>query len=429
MESLKNKWHSLPLRRFFVLTVFFSTSIVVFLSALIVSFCISFRHWLLPDSNAVYLTIEKTLEDGIVTTQTYLLQYGKDLEQLPTLVYEKEDDTFIYEDVLEAKYSVQKIEKSFDKLSPKRKFAYQICGVLMIIAPAILAFAGIILCGLYFYQKKLKQPLELLSCATIQIAKQNLDFELIYNCNDEMGTLCYSFEKVRTALYENNKAMWEMLEERKLVQASIAHDLRNPIAIIEGYTEYLDSGLKNGTISYEKIGHIVNNLNMAVKRLEQYTESVRILNQSEETQLNQKTVLASELIKNITEDFMLLAKQSDIILQVTQDLSDEKMQIDVTILYRILENIMNNALRFAKKQISLHFTLSKSIFSITVIDDGEGFPLEILKQKKKLIWTSGKNEHMGIGLAVSRLLCKKHGGSLELSNTTDGACVKINLTV
>lgn len=428
MESLKNKWNNLPLRRFFVLTVFFSISIVVLLSAFIVSFCISFRYWLLPDSNVVYLTIEKTLADGTVITQTSLLQYGKDLKQLPVLINE-EDGVLVYEDISQAKYSVQKIEKSFDKLSPKRKFAYQICGVLMIVAPAILAFAGIILCGLYFYRKKLKQPLELLSCATIQIARQNLDFELIYNCDDEMGALCDSFEKMRNALYENNKAMWEMLEERQIMQASVAHDLRNPIAIIEGYTEYLDSGLKNGTISYEKIGHIVNNLNMAAKRLEQYTESVRLLNQSEETPLHQKTVLAKEVIKNVTQDFILLAKQNDIVLQVTQELSNEKIQMDIAIFYRILENIINNALRFAKKQIDIDFMLSKSVLSIIVIDDGEGFPLEVLKQKKKLIWTSGKNQHMGIGLAVSRLLCKKHGGSLELSNTTNGACVKINLTV
>ena len=168
---------------------------------------------------------------------------------------------------------------------------------------------------------------------------------------------------------------------------------------------------------------------MAAKRLEQYTESVRLLNQSEQTPLHQETVLAKELINNVTQDFMILAEQNNIILQVTQDLSDEKMQIDVSVLYRILENIINNALRFVEKQINIHFMLSKSVLSITIIDDGEGFPLEVLKQKKKLIWTSGKNEHMGIGLAVSRLLCKKHGGSLELSNTTAGACVKINLIV
>ena len=429
MELLRNKWRNLPLRRFFIVTVFISAGVVVLLSTLIISLCVSFRHWLLPDANAVYLTIERTLANGIVTTETYLLRYGNDLEHLPFLSYGKDNNSLVYEDISKTKYSVKKKKKSFDKLSPKRKLAYQLCGITMIAAPATLAFIGIILCSLYFYRRKLKKPLEQLSTATTKIAQQDLDFKITYVCNDEMGILCTSFEKMRKALYENNKEMWKLLEERRLMQASVAHDLRNPIAIIKGYIEYLDLGLKNGEMSYEKTCHIVKNLDMATKRLEQYTESVRILNQSKETQLNQKTISATELMKNIIEDLQLLAKQNKIILQVTGELPDEKIQIDITLFYRILENIINNALRFAKKEIRFDFALSEHVLSITVIDDGDGFSLEILKQKKKTVWTSENDGHMGIGLAVSRLLCEKHGGSLELSNITSGACVKINLKV
>ena len=278
MEAVKKKWNNLPLRQFFILTVCVSIVSAALLSAIIISCCASFRHWLLPDPNAVYLTVEQIMSDGSVISGTYLLEFGEDNEMLPGLVeeYEGENHTekhTAYPD--EMKYSVSKIEKSFDTLSPKRKLAYQIAGITMVAAPAILAFVGIILCSMIFYRCKLKEPLRQMADATTQITNQNLDFEMQYDCDDEMGDLCRSFENMRAALYENNKAMWNMLEERKLMQASIAHDLRNPIAIIEGYTEYLDEGLKNGEISREKIIHIAENLKVATKRLEKYTESVR----------------------------------------------------------------------------------------------------------------------------------------------------------
>lgn len=428
MESIKNKWFNLPLRRFFILTVFISTGIVIVLSVIVILGCVSIRHWILPDSNAVYLTIEETLENGEVVTRQYLLEYGGSLESMfLTSGDNKEINTEA--GVKKSIYSVQKVENSFDMLSPKRKLAYQICGMTIIAAPMFFAFIGIIMCSIYFYRRKLKQPLELLAGATDKIVEQNLDFEINYDCRDEMGDLCRSFEKMRNALHKNNKEMWQMIEERRLMQASVAHDLRNPIAIIEGYAEYLETGLKSGKMNSDKMCHVVQNLNMAAKRLEQYTESIRQLNQSEEVQLSKKMYYAPKLAESIAEDLKLLSEKNGISLKVVRDLPDEKIQADIVLIYRVLENLMNNAIRYAKKEILLEFTLSQNIFTITLIDDGEGFSDEILKGKEKLLLTSGKNGHMGIGLAVSRLLCKKHSGSLELSNNQGGACVKIKLYV
>lgn len=428
MEALKKRWQGLPLRRFLILTVCLSIGTVTLVSALIISSCAAFRHWLLPDPNAVYLTVEETFSDGTVASSTHLLNFGGDLSLLPFLRSES-DDASAVEDIKQTRYSVEKIETGVESLSPKRKLAYQGCGIIMFAVPTVLAFSAILWCGMYFYRQKLKQPLALLADAAKQIAEQNLDFELVYSCGDEMGELCCSFENMRKALCENNKAMWNMLEERRLMQASVAHDLRNPIAIIEGYTEYLEKGLEGGEISREKITRIAQNLGAAAKRLEQYTESVRLLNRTEETQLDRRIVSAKKLASDIAADLSLLSEQNGIFLEVANHLPQEEIQVDFALLYRILENILNNALRYAKQKIQLAFSLEDRILMITITDDGKGFPSEILKGTEKKLIAADKDGHMGIGLSICRLLCRKHGGKLELSNTSGGACVKIFLSV
>ena len=274
MESLKKKYYNLPLRKFFVISVLFTICFVAALSGMVIFGCTAFRHYLLPDPNAVYLTIEQTLSDGSTVTSVQLFEFDDDPQKFAQLVSDqKEQNT-----VLDEKYSIQKIEKSYDTMGPRRKLAYQSCGVIMAAFPAVSSIIGILLCGLYFYKRKLAEPLKLLSDATAKIASKDLDFSIQYGFNDEMGALCQSFEHMRMTLYENNKILWKMLEERKLMQASIAHDLRNPIAIIEGYTEYLQLNLPNGKLSIQRILRISDNLNKAAKRLEYYTESIKMIN-------------------------------------------------------------------------------------------------------------------------------------------------------
>ena len=77
---------------------------------------------------------------------------------------------------VETRYAIQRIENSVDSLSPKRKMAYHFCGAAMVVIPIIFSIAGILLCGFFFYRRKLLLPLGMLSEATQQILDQNLDF-------------------------------------------------------------------------------------------------------------------------------------------------------------------------------------------------------------------------------------------------------------
>ena len=427
METSVKKIKNLPLRKYLVVSVLITFAIIVLLSAATIFGCMTFRKYLLPESNNVFLTVDETYADGTDVSYSMRVKVGEEGAELPVLM--SEDGTAAASK--QTKYTIQRIENSVDSLTPKRKLAYHFCGAAMIVLPFLFSIVGILLCGFRFYKKKLSVPLNLLSDATKQISDRNLDFHLYYENEDEMGMLCSSFEQMRQTLYENYREMWNLLEERRILQASIAHDLRNPIAVIEGYTEYLQMNLTKGKLSNQRILKIGENLNLAAKRLEQYTESVRTLNQLEDMEINRQKVKASDFVSDMEDDLQIMAQKRKIRLTMDIVFENTEIWVDPSILYRVLENIFGNALRYAKERVRIEVSLEHKILSFTITDDGSGFSEEVLaRQKKLLLVKPSEDGHLGMGLAISRILCKKHGGCLEIRNDVGHhAVVKVTFFV
>lgn len=429
MEKLKRKCSSL--QNYFVLIVLITFFIVICLSLLSIWGCQKFREYLLPDSNTIWVTLNITYSDGKTEELEFSTELGQEMYDIPRLTG-AEGGSINNSELSDIKTSIEKIENNFDMLTPKRKIAYQICGISMIAMPMIFSIVGILICGFIFYRKKLNKPLKLLENSMEQISNKNLDFKLSYTSNDEMGKLCNSFEKMRQILEETNKELWKMIEERRLVQASVAHDLRNPISIIEGYTEYLQTNLQNDNLSKEKILEITSNINKTAKRLERYTDSIRTINALEDIEVNRKEISTRKFIEDVKSDLKQMTKSKGIGLDLkAEKLFKEKIKIDSYIIYRILENIVNNALRYSKEKINLSFNIQENYLIISIVDDGIGFSEDVLKERNNLIIpTASDGEHCGLGLIISRILCKKHGGKLELSNDiSGGAKVKIFIEI
>ena len=429
MEKLKRKCSSL--QNYFVLIVLITFFIVICLSLLSIWGCQKFREYLLPDSNTIWVTLNITYSDGRTEKLEFSTELGQEMYDIPRVTV-AEDGSINNSELYDIKTSIEKIENNFDMLTPKRKIAYQICGISMIVMPMIFSIVGILICGFIFYGKKLNKPLKLLENSMEQISNKNLDFKLSYTSNDEMGKLCNSFEKMRQILEETNKELWKMIEERRLVQASVAHDLRNPISIIEGYAEYLQTNLQNDNLSKDKILEITSNINKTAKRLERYTDSIRTINALEDIEVNRKEISTRKFIEDVKSDLKQMTKSKGIGLDLeAEKLFKEKIKIDSYIIYRILENIINNALRYSKEKINLSFNIQENYLIISIVDDGIGFSEDVLKERNNLIIpTASDGKHCGLGLIISRILCKKHGGKLELSNDiSGGAKVKIFIEI
>ena len=106
MESLKKKIRNLPLRRFFILTVLTTFCTVVLLSGLTIWSCVAVRRYLLPEPEAVYLTVEQIFSDGSKTSTTTLLPFGETPQQVPELVEESSSEPTNEASVI--KYSIEK---------------------------------------------------------------------------------------------------------------------------------------------------------------------------------------------------------------------------------------------------------------------------------------------------------------------------------
>jgi len=413
------------LRKSFIGAVSCAVAGMIVLSAATIWLCLAFQSWLLPDSDEIYITVKTIFADGTSLEAVHRItldrEEGTEQENyhiVPGFTVEGKDAQ-IKEGRID---SVEKIENSVDQLSPKRKLAYRFSQGAMVGFPLLYSILGILLCAIWFYRKKLAVPIRVLSDASAHIARKDLDFAVEYDSRDELGDLCRSFEQMRQTLYENNRELWNMLEERKLLHASVAHDLRNPIAVIEGYAEHLLLSMEAGSLTDRKLRKTAVNLQRAAKRLSCYTESSRHLDKLEEIEIHRRTESLPELLTELIDDFSVMAGQKGITLKRQSSLPQGEVVVDRQILFRIFENIIVNALRYARKEIQVDFTLEPGKLSVIVTDDGVGFDREILKQRdvKLLLRGSGSGEHIGMGLRISRILCKRHDGELRLANLPQG---------
>ncbi len=419
---------SASLKRSFFGAMLVTVAVIILLSTGAIFTCSYLQKVLLPDSDEIYLNIKTVYEDGTEETFWQRMKFGSE-ETLGMLTVE-EDGEAVPEKKGVTRYSVDKVENSYQSLSPKRKLAYSALSYGMLVLPTLFSIAGVLVCAVWFYKKKLDPPIRILSSATENIANENLDFDVRYDSGDEMGRLCASFEKMRRALSDNNRALWAMVEERRMLQASVAHDLRNPIAIIKGYTEYLEESVPGGRLSDDRLLHTLSNMHTTAERLERYTDSILEIHQVEDLELHRKNYDLPQVLGEITEALTMLARQEGLTADVKLQVPSCQVMLDKQMLCRVFENIFANAVRFAKSTIRVAVTMEDSVLIAVISDDGPGFPEKILKNRERyMVTTDTSGQHMGMGLAVSRILCGKLGGGLKLCNGPDGgASVEISIS-
>lgn len=317
----------------------------------------------------------------------------------------------------------------YKELSKENQIYYWIVTILMVILPVIYIIAASLMVAKFYYKLKLQIPLENLKNGMYHISQQDLDFQIQYTTDDELGKLCDTFECMRNEIHKSNCKMWDMLQERKALTASISHDLRTPITVVNGYLDYLEKSMERKMLTEELLQTTIKNMAGAMSRLERYVDCVKDIQKMEEIEIRKEQYNLKEIIADITREFSVLAAQYGRKL-IIHDLSqDAFIETDKDMLSKILENIFDNALRFSTDKIVLSIDEKKDYICFSIQDDGVGFTAEELNSATSFFYSSPTNGgNFGIGLSICKILCEKLGGNMCLGNNFDcGAIITIKI--
>lgn len=189
------------------------------------------------------------------------------------------------------------------------------------------------------------------------------------------------------------------------LSAGIAHELKNPLAVIAGYLRLLEKSpdCKEKEI-IKKIAEELRLMDSVINELYKFSKF---------EPLDTANYVVTELINEAIQSLEPHTKQIDIVSE-----GDYTINVDKVLIIQALRNILQNAVYIAKQKIIIrvfkeHRHLS-SYVCIKITDDGEGIQGDVKKIFEPLYST--KPSGLGMGLAIVQKVVVAHNGFVQAHN-------------
>lgn len=302
--------------------------------------------------------------------------------------------------------------------------------VLQIALPVLIYTMALLSTSYMFYRLKLQKPLETLADGASRIMDNDLDFTLDTASRDELGQLCLAFEAMRRELLDNSRKLWQQAEERKRLNAAFSHDLRNPVTVLKGAVKLAGQGTQRDGPDPRQLASQLSLIESYTERIERYVETMSSVQRLEDISLSPKTTAWDDMVADLADMLRFMGADSGKQIHFRAGSHSGPILIDSSVLFQIAENLVSNALRFAASQIHVSCLTDGELLTLTVTDDGPGFPETLVKNGIRPFQKGTEDaEHFGMGLYTSMLLARRHGGGVTIQNSDAGATVTANLSL
>lgn len=293
-------------------------------------------------------------------------------------------------------------------------------GIVLVggIAIIIILLTGILLAEML--SKMIVTPLNQLRKAANEIKNGDLDSQIDFTSQDELGQICRDFDDMRLRLKESKQLQKKYEEGRKELIAGISHDLSTPLTSIKGYVSGLMEGIAN---TPEKREHYLRTVYDTACSMEQLVESLFLFSKLDlgRIRFSPETV---DLV-GYFEDYC--AEMQNQLLPVGMRLSfsnrcggKAEVRIDRLQFNRVLANLIDNSVKYKKEEpgeieITLE-DLQKDI-GITFADNGQGISSgEAEKIFDSFYRTdparSNTAKGSGLGLSIVKQIVEHMGGHI-----------------
>lgn len=268
----------------------------------------------------------------------------------------------------------------------------------------------------WFVSRRVTRTIATLATASTGIASGAYETRVPLAGEDEVGTLARAFNEMAAMLEQTERRRRELLSD-------VAHELRTPLATIDGYAE----AIGDGVIAPEE--RIWRAIRTEVARLTRLADDLQKVSRAEERQLDLHLVPVEP--KEIVDMAVAAATPSfaekGVVLAADVARELPKVNVDPDRIGEVLANLLENALRHTPATGRVIVTASRDSDSveIAVSDTGEGIESAHLARVFERFYrvdrardrTSGGS---GIGLAIAKAIVEAHGGAIDAASAGAG---------
>jgi signal transduction histidine kinase len=310
---------------------------------------------------------------------------------------------------------------------------------MLFLAPMLIALITLLVTTVLFARRLANwyaPPLRELRAAVERIKRQDLNFAITYDGPDELGDLCRAFSELRNQLQSSLLQEWTREEEAREMVATLSHDLRTPVTILQGHIESLASAPPEKRT--QRLERYLPALEEGVQQLHQLLGSMLTAASLEQSGFTLQSRLIdpeSELTQK-AEVYALRCAEDNITFQYYVDKLPDiggEVELDMQRIWQVLDNLFENALRFtpAGGTISLTWAWNRSVLSYILRDSGPGINEQDLPHifdkyyRSSIVDAQRERVHKkstGLGLYICRELVERHGGSIAVRNLPEGGC-------
>lgn len=299
----------------------------------------------------------------------------------------------------------------------------------------IAAFAGLLLFVIIFFlvTRKSVNRIEGIIAAVKRMEHGDLDARIEVTSKDEIGELASAINnmagKLRNSMEEERQA--EQIK-RDLI-TSVSHDLRTPLTSIIGFQGLLMDRSHHSDGDLERFAVIAHKkalwLQAQIDELFEYTKvSFGGL------RLQKRSIDLNELAGQLVEEMYPVFEQAGMQCRLNAPNERLDMQADGELLHRLIENLLNNAVKYGSDGKFVDVSLQKSglIYEMKVANYGPPIPKEELNNIFKWFYRveqsrSRKSGGTGLGLAIAANIAELHNGTITAESDTGKTCFTVRL--
>lgn len=297
--------------------------------------------------------------------------------------------------------------------------------VLQALVVAALAATLVGLAASLLLMREILRPLRQLAASSRRIASGRYDERIAMPLSDELRDVAQSFNQMAAAL--------ERVEQQRVTLiGNVAHELRTPLAGLEGYLE----GLLDGVLPDDP--ETISAMQHEVRRLRRLVDDLQHLSRVEAGQVTIQPQV-----------FDIVALVQRIVAQLRPQLIEQRLEIVVeapegaTLAYadpdraaQVLVNLIGNAIRYTPEDgcITLRVRSAATNIQVVVEDTGIGIPAEALPYLFERFYRvdpsrSRASGGSGIGLTIARHLARAMGGDITAASPGIGKGSVFTLTL